>query len=678
MKRLAKLMSLIVGIATLFITGSAQADLFYVAQGGSGEPQGVGYIQGMSERGTFAIDNIGRTDVATGADGKPRLLIMSGNAIKIYNPYGGKGWETRPEAERNLADAAVVEDFEDNREGNPRGMEVLGRYLYVAYFANDIGFNSSIDGTTRIVQYDMQNGFKKVNQFIYRPEDKDPDAAANAMDVVAYNGKIYGIYVGLSKKEAYGTGWFQLYRPDDSFVVEFDENLKPTGREVKIPSRAIYLGMNGGSRNYCLRGNKLFIAGQGEMMTNGYDKHTAISIVDLDKMTVTAPINGNKLDDTWNTPLMFVTATPTGDVYFIAAGYPMYNGNWYGKPDFIEVSDKQYVFKTSLNKMEEIGKLDAPVSMETLEAKGLVTKIWESTWEGNSQDDLVIDYDESTNCLWWNPGTGGVYRYNCDGKSAPVLIGERQFAIVTNILVANRVQAIPAPGNIEVAPVETPEFVVPVSADAQKVFPVIELFNQVSVEEKSAATGIASSDFVELPNGITVRHDILAKAANSVLEDGAAVISPLPIFDLNLSDDKKLAVVTFAVSGKDLYTTAPANVNLIKVKADGTGLKFNYAATQDDYKDGFFTILTEEDDVAVNIDDGKSYKLVLYIADNGEYDLDSAEHKITDPAFIVKKNEPISGGDSGSGSSGGGCNSGMGILALLTLVPAVVITRKKR
>lgn len=46
--------------------------------------------------------------------------------------------------------------------------------------------------------------------------------------------------------------------------------------------------------------------------------------------------------------------------------------------------------------------------------------------------------------------------------------------------------------------------------------------------------------------------------------------------------------------------------------------------------------------------------------------------------FTLKITESDDGISGNGGGSSGGCNSGMGILALLTLLPAVVITRKKR
>ena len=63
--------------------------------------------------------------------------------------------------------------------------------------------------------------------------------------------------------------------------------------------------------------------------------------------------------------------------------------------------------------------------------------------------------------------------------------------------------------------------------------------------------------------------------------------------------------------------------------------------------------------------DGEAYyNVVLYIADNGPYDLDGAEGTITDPTAIVRygaQKQSVSGG------SGGGCSAGFGAAALFAL-----------
>ena len=347
----------------------------------------------------------------------------------------------QPEREANLTGAGVTEGWDDNREFNPRGMEILGNSIYIAYFANDIGFNGSVDGSTRIVQYDMANGFKKKNQFIFKPEEKDPDAGANAMDVFAYNGKIYGIYTGYSKKNPAQSMWYGVYGPYDSYVVELDENLTPTGRELIVPSRSLYLGMVAGASCHTRNANMLYLAAAGvpeslamydQKMAESNIKDSAISAINLDTMTLEAVLSGKNLDDSWVTPFKSVVAAANGDIYFFACDNPMYSG-----------TDAQFVYKTTLDKMKEIEKLTEtkPASIDELEAKGLVTKIWENTWSGTFSCNPEINYDRASDYVWWNPGTGGLYRYAGNGKSQPELVGQNQMGEVSSIFMTLNAQA---------------------------------------------------------------------------------------------------------------------------------------------------------------------------------------------------------------------------------------------
>ena len=60
----------------------------------------------------------------------------------------------------------------------------------------------------------------------------------------------------------------------------------------------------------------------------------------------------------------------------------------------------------------------------------------------------------------------------------------------------------------------------------------------------------------------------------------------------------------------------------------------------------------------------QDYIVVLYIADNGAYDLDKDEGKIIDPTAVVKYAAPAR---ASSGGSGGGCSAGFGAAALFAL-----------
>ena len=151
----------------------------------------------------------------------------------------------------------------------------------------------------------------------------------------------------------------------------------------------------------------------------------------------------------------------------------------------------------------------------------------------------------------------------------------------------------------------------------------------------------------------------------------------LPLFSLNTSKTGSTAVTAFTVSGDSLMAEHPEDVKVVKTRPDGTGVLYKYAATPADYTDGHFTIQTSDDVVMAQgsqIVASDSYRLVLYIKDNGDYDICKTDCKIIDPVALVKASAKPDK-DTAS-SSGGGCSAGAGALALLALVP--LFRRKKR
>ena len=635
----------------LLAAGMASADMFYTGSGGYGQPGGLGYIQGSSSTGSFIIENVGRADWA-------RLLVMGNSStgdnagLKIYTPYGKDGWEKQPEREANLTGAGVTEGWDDNREFNPRGMEILGNSIYIAYFANDIGFNGSVDGSTRIVQYDMANGFKKKNQFIFKPEEKDPDAGANAMDVFAYNGKIYGIYTGYSKKNPAQSMWYGVYGPYDSYVVELDENLTPTGRELIVPSRSLYLGMVAGASCHTRNANMLYLAAAGvpeslamydKKMAESNIKDSAISAINLDTMTLEAVLSGKNLDDSWVTPFKSVVAAANGDIYFFACDNPMYSG-----------TDAQFVYKTTLDKMKEIEKLTEtkPASIDELEAKGLVTKIWENTWSGTFSCNPEINYDRASDYVWWNPGTGGLYRYAGNGKSQPELVGQNQMGEVSSIFMTLNAQA--------------PSIT------------VTQISGAVAAEEysyKLAASGTAPLSWSitggKLPDGLSL--DLNTGIISGTPETGGEYKFTVCVGNIvdSTSKELSLSVTDTRIAPAITMETLPGGKSggdySVQVTATGTG-PITWAVSDGSLPEGL-TLSTENGIISGKPVTAGDFTFTLTAANaRGE---DSRK-------FTLKITESDDGISGNGGGSSGGCNSGMGILALLTLLPAVVITRKKR
>ena len=216
---------------------------------------------------------------------------------------------------------------------------------------------------------------------------------------------------------------------------------------------------------------------------------------------------------------------------------------------------------------------------------------------------------------------------------------------------------------------------VPVGADAVKPAGA----NASDLVRIASAISADVSAFRTNSKGLVFLDDAIAgKAAASAAESEKLTVSKvihLPLYTAGTKTANNLAAVALVVSGDSLLADAPEKVRVVKARPDGTGTFFEYAASSADYTDGHFTIQNMDDSVMAHdgaISAGESYKLVLYIKDNGGFDLDPAECSIVDPLAIVQATaqpQPSSGSSSG-------CSAGFGALALLALVP--LFRRKKR
>lgn len=200
----------------------------------------------------------------------------------------------------------------------------------------------------------------------------------------------------------------------------------------------------------------------------------------------------------------------------------------------------------------------------------------------------------------------------------------------------------------------------------------------------------ASNITADSKGNLTLKNSLVSKAAGQAvaaavkagkLEAGTAVegAQTLPIFTAAGNEPREVIAAGFAVSGDVLAAETPKDVRLLKVFPDNReGALFDFAAVSDDYKDKTFTVLDSANAVPEKIVSGDSYTLVVFIKDCGDFDLDNMDNgSVTDPvALLQTKSTGGSNPADGSSSSGGGCNAGYGLLALLALVPAA-LRRKK-
>ena len=181
---------------------------------------------------------------------------------------------------------------------------------------------------------------------------------------------------------------------------------------------------------------------------------------------------------------------------------------------------------------------------------------------------------------------------------------------------------------------------------------------------------------------------ICNKAAGRVIPRGAspapaAISSDIKADDLEVMEgavfivgtDKAVAAASWRVKGAALLADTVESVDVRKIVSAAEVLKFTYTADPASFADGCFTILDAAGKTASGaVDAASDYQVLLFIADNGIYDMNKNAGTVTDPAVIVKTAAPPV--PPAPGGSSVGCVTGCGALALLAAVP-FVIRRKK-
>ena len=202
---------------------------------------------------------------------------------------------------------------------------------------------------------------------------------------------------------------------------------------------------------------------------------------------------------------------------------------------------------------------------------------------------------------------------------------------------------------------------------------------------EEAAKAISSDIVLEQQeeNGPVYPTQAAAEAAvkASLAEDEtlAESVYRLPVFSVSTSSPA--AAAAWIVKGYALLADNIEEVDIRKIISGKEAAKFIYKAA--DFTDGSFTILktTDGKQASGHIERTADYQILLFIADNGSFDLNKEEDMIADPAVIVRtsKTEPAPEPEptpSGGGGSGGGCSAGWGALALLAIVP--LFARRKK
>ncbi|WP_363304119.1 right-handed parallel beta-helix repeat-containing protein [Cloacibacillus sp.] len=238
-----------------------------------------------------------------------------------------------------------------------------------------------------------------------------------------------------------------------------------------------------------------------------------------------------------------------------------------------------------------------------------------------------------------------------------------------------------------VPPVDINEKIEPVAAETKKADPSDQAAKEKVVADISGAVkedSITSKDIeVDTRGNVVAKKEVAeAAAADAVKKSGSGVtvkeIVPLPVFSASLAKEDDIAMVAYILTGNELKASKVEAVRVLKITSSNTGKFFSFEDNPADFGDGEYAIQTSQDvllkkGAALDVKD--SYKLLLMIKDNGEFDLSSAKKEIIDPAAIVSTTAPTPKPQP-HGSSSSGCSAaGWGSLVLLAALP---LFRKKR
>lgn len=219
-------------------------------------------------------------------------------------------------------------------------------------------------------------------------------------------------------------------------------------------------------------------------------------------------------------------------------------------------------------------------------------------------------------------------------------------------------------------PVIDSTVIIPDSIDVTK---MPEEFSNVNVAAEALSSDITAADLT-VKGGVVVLRETAAMEA--LKAEAPEKIQPLPLFTIATSKD--IAASAWKVKGVELLADTFDKVDVRKIISSTESLKFTYKADAADFTDGTFTILDMSGKPASGAVDAEAeYQLLLFIADNGDYDLNKTTGTVADPAVIVKTQEKPTPTPTPS-SGGGGCSAGFGALALLALLPSVIRGKREK
>ncbi|MGN0881138.1 Synerg-CTERM sorting domain-containing protein [Cloacibacillus porcorum] len=244
--------------------------------------------------------------------------------------------------------------------------------------------------------------------------------------------------------------------------------------------------------------------------------------------------------------------------------------------------------------------------------------------------------------------------------------------------------ATPTPGPIDPAPKPVKPVIgnVPDDVKAEIKPELAATEGDPAAAAKKIGGALTAEQLTRNKDGNTiVEPEVAVKAANKLGTLSSVTtkdVVALPVFTtpaIDANKDKTI-MISYLILGSDLKAKKPADVKVMKILGAENGELFTYASAITKDMDKKFTVMKDDDSGTIftgDIDGYTMYHLALFIKDGGKFDLDGKKDgAVADPTVILGAEKRAPSGGSG------GCNAGLGVLALLLSLAALPLVYKRK
>ena len=219
----------------------------------------------------------------------------------------------------------------------------------------------------------------------------------------------------------------------------------------------------------------------------------------------------------------------------------------------------------------------------------------------------------------------------------------------------------------------------PTASGVEATESVKRFVGEAAIEELPES--LADIVYVNSDGVVTARpkavRDGLVPAAKAAVGENAKIV-PLPVFEAEVSKSGNAAVIMFEMDMEDFDGLDIDEVAVLKLEPGGDTVLLSKAASAAAINAGQYAWTGADDDPVVGthaIDADDTYYLYVAIKDDGDMDYERGiPGTIVDPLALAKKQSGVTS-DTPAKSSGG-CDAGIGALAIAIL--GLAVARRRR